>query len=286
MPKISKELATKLINKSYKGRKNILKMAKFGEVHIGGAYSSLDIITVLYNEIMKHDPKNPDWKDRDRFILSAGHKCLALYVTLADQGYFDEDVLWTYNSFDTRVPMHPDEKVLPGIEFPTGSLGHGLPVSGGIAITAKRDGDDYRVFCVLGDGECGEGSIWESAMAAGHHKLDNLVAILDRNKLQVNGRTENVMSTAPLEDKFLAFGWEVKTINGHDFNQIYETLTSIPFKKDKPSLIIIDTIKCKGLNFGEDNFKFHHWHCESDKVDEGIELVEKVRREELAKVGG
>ncbi|MFO7929199.1 MAG: transketolase [Candidatus Humimicrobiaceae bacterium] len=285
MPEISGKLISKLIDKSYQGRKNILKMAKFGEVHIGGAYSSLDIITVLFNQIMKHDPINPKWEQRDRFILSAGHKCLALYVTLADLGYFEEEILWTYNTFDTRVPMHPDEKVLPGVEFPTGSLGHGLPVAGGIAVTAKRKGAGFKVFCLLGDGECSEGSVWEAAMAASHHKLDNLVAIVDRNRLQVNGRTEEIMDTSPFEDKFASFGWEVKTIDGHNFRQIYESLAEIPFKKGKPSVVIADTLKCKGLAFGEDNFKFHHWHCDPEKIDEDIGLVEKVRREELAKVG-
>lgn len=282
---ITREEIKNLVNKSYDCRVNILKMMRNGEGHIGGAFSSLDIITVLYNKILRHDPKNPKWEDRDRFILSAGHKCLALYAVLADQGYFDEEVLWTYNTFNTKVQMHPDEKALPGIEFPTGALGHGLPVGNGIAIIGKLDKKDYRVFVLLGDGECDEGSVWEAAMASSHYKLDNLIAIVDRNGLQVNGRTVDVMDTSPLEDKFKAFGWEVKVIDGHDFYQIYDALASTPFKMGKPSCIIADTVKCKGLTFGEGVFSFHHWHCEASKIDEAIDIVENVRKKELLKIG-
>ncbi len=284
MSKLSKDEIKVLINKSYKCRENILKMMRKGEGHIGGAFSSLDIMTVLYNKILKHDPGNPRWSERDRFILSAGHKCLALYTVLADQGYFDEDILWTYNSLNTRVPMHPDEKSLPGIEFPTGALGHGLPVANAIALTARLDRKDYRVFVILGDGECAEGSVWEAAMAASHHKVDNLIAIIDRNGLQVNGRTTEIMNTGPLEDKFRSFGWEVKTIFGHDFNQIYETLSAIPFSKGKPSCIVADTVKCKGLTFGEDKFEFHHWHCELNEIDNAISIINSERGKELSEV--
>ncbi|MDD3776657.1 MAG: transketolase [Actinomycetota bacterium] len=285
MVNLTKLQLMELHEKSYQARINILKMMRFGEGHIGGAFSSLDIMTVLYNQILRHKPSNPKWEDRDRFILSAGHKCLALYACLADQGYFDTDVLWTYNTLDTRVPMHPDEKVLPGVEFPTGSLGHGLPVANGMALAGRLDKKDYRVFVILGDGECAEGSVWEAVMAAGHHHLDNVVAIVDRNRLQVNGRTEDIMDTSPFEDKFKAFGWEVKTINGHDFQSIYQVLSQVPFCKGKPSAIIADTVKCRGLDFGEDKFEFHHWHCELDKIDEAIDVVAKRKREEQAKIG-
>jgi transketolase len=285
MAKLINDEIRKLIEKSYKCRKNILKMMRYGESHIGGAFSSLDIMTVLYNKIMKHDPKNPKWEDRDRFILSAGHKCLALYTVLADQGYFEEDILWTYNTLNTRVPMHPDEKALPGIEFPTGSLGHGLPVANGIALSGKLDNKNYKVYVILGDGECAEGSVWEAAMASAHHKIDNLIAIVDRNGLQVNGRTADIMNTSPLEDKFKSFGWEVITINGHDFNQIYSTLSLTPFVEGKPSCIVANTVKCKGLTFGEDKFEFHHWHCELNEIDNAIEIIDSSEGKELAKIG-
>jgi len=284
MPGLSKEEVRELIERSYQARVNVLKMMEKGEGHIGGAFSALDIMTVLYNRILRHDPKNPKWEDRDRFILSAGHKVMGLYATLADQGYFGEEILWTYNTLDTRVPMHPDEKVLPGIEFPTGSLGHGLAVANGIALSARVDKKDFRVFAVLGDGECAEGSVWEAAMSAGHHRVDNLTAIVDRNGFQVNGATEDIMDTSPFEDKFAAFGWEVRTIDGHDIAEIYDALSSVPFKNGKPSCIIADTIKCKGLSIGEDKFEFHHWHCPVEEIDNAIKLVNDQKEKEHAKI--
>ncbi len=280
MGKLSKEEIKSLIEKAYNSRIKILNMMKNGDTHIGGAFSCLDILTVLYNKILRHDPGNPEWKDRDRFILSAGHKGIALYPVLQDLGYFTEEILWTYNKFNTRVSMHPD-KVLPGIEFPTGSLGHGLSVGNGFAIIGKSDKKDFRVFVLLGDGECGEGSIWEAIMTSAHYKLDNLTVIVDRNGLQVNGKTTEIMNTAPLEDKFTSFGWEVKTIDGHDFDQINNTLLEAPFKKGKPSCIIADTIKCKGFPDGENIFSFHHWHCDNDKINEVINNIEEAKRSEL-----
>jgi len=284
MPELSKQEIKDLIERSYKARENVLEMMKKGEGHIGGAFSALDIITVLYNKILKHDPKRPKWEDRDRFILSAGHKVMGLYATLADQGYFDEEILWTYNTLSTRVPMHPDEKVLPGIEFPTGSLGHGLAVANGIALSARLDKKDFRVFVILGDGECAEGSVWEAAMSAGHHKVDNLTAIVDRNGFQVNGATENIMDTSPFEDKFAAFGWEVTTIDGHDIGQIYDVLSGLPLRNGKPTAVIADTTKCKGLAFGEDRFEFHHWHCPAGEIDRAIDIVNQQKEKEHAKV--
>ncbi len=285
MKELSGQRIRELIAASYRSRKNILKMMKNGEGHIGGAFSILDILTVLYNEIIRHDPKQAKWVDRDRLILSAGHKCLALYATLADQKYFEENILYTYNTFNTKVPMHPDEKSLPGVEFPTGSLGHGLSVGAGIALAARLDKKDYRVFVVLGDGEIAEGSVWEAAMSSGHHRLDNLIAVLDRNGLQVNGKTSEVMDSSPLEDKFSSFGWEVKTIDGHDIKSIYHTLKSTPFKKGKPSMIIADTTKCKGLKFAEGDFNYHHWHCALDKIESSIEIVQESLGEEIDRIG-
>jgi transketolase len=285
MQKLKKEEIQNLIKRSYKCRENILKMMRNGEGHIGGAFSSLDILTVLYNKILRHDPGRPKWPDRDRFILSAGHKCLALYSVLADQGYFAEEILWKYNTFDTPVAMHPEEKRLPGIEFSTGSLGHGLPVANAIALSARLDKKNYRVFAVLGDGECAEGSVWEAAMAASHHKTDNLIIIVDKNGLQVNGRTSDIMDSSLLEEKFKAFGWSARTINGHDFGQIFEALSSTPFEKGKPSCIIADTVKCKGLPYGEDKYQFHHWHCEPEEIDNAINLIGAEMGKELDKIG-
>jgi len=285
MSSLSKTELEELVNKSYMHRKNILKMMSKAEGHIGGAYSSLDIITVLYEKILKFNPAEPKWPDRDRFILSAGHKCLALYTVLADKGYFDEEVLWTYGTFRTKVAMHPEEKALPGIEFPTGSLGHGLPVGHAIALAARLDRKNYRVFVMLGDGECEEGSVWEAAMAAGHYGTDNLIAIIDRNMLQVNGSTDDVMNISPLDEKFRAFGWEVRTIDGHDFEQIYGSLSAVPFSPGRPSCIIANTTKCKGIDFAEGKFQYHHWHCEPEKINDAIEKVNTALGRELEKIG-
>jgi transketolase len=279
----SSEIKT-LIKKSYDNRIKVLKMSKNCSAHLGGALSCIDILTVLYNKILKFDPKKPDWQERDRFILSAGHKGVALYATLQDMGYFKEEVLWKYGLLNSGIGDHPDEKSLPGIEFPTGSLGHGLSAGSGMAIAAKIDKKNYRVFVLLGDGECEEGSVWEAAMSASHYKLDNLTAIVDRNGLQVNGKTAEIMNTAVLEEKFKSFGWESNTINGHDYNQVYESLLNIPFKKNKPSCIIADTTKSKGITFIEDDYLSHNCKWEESKIDEAIDIVSKNKQREMTSV--
>jgi transketolase len=273
-----------LLKKAYNNRVKILKMSKNCSVHLGGALSCIDILTVIYNKILRFDPKNPEWEDRDRFILSAGHKGVALYTTLQDIGYFKEELLWKYGLLDSGIGDHPDEKSLPGIEFPTGSLGHGLAAGSGMAIAAKIDGKSHRIFVLLGDGECGEGSVWEAAMAAAHHKLDNLTAIVDRNGLQVNGKTADVMDTAILEEKFSSFGWIVKTINGHDYDQIFDSLVNLPDKKDRPTCIIADTVKSKGVTFSENDFLSHNCNWEEAKIDEAIESVSRNMEKELSSV--
>lgn len=284
MNKLNKHEIIELINKSYDYRKLMVKMMLLGEAHVGGAFSCIDIINVLYNKILKLDPKNPKWDKRDRFILSAGHKGIAQYVVLQDMGFFEEEILWTWETLNSKIPMHPDEKSLPGIEFPTGALGHGLSFAGGMALTAKLDNKAHRIFVLLGDGECEEGTVWEAAMAAGHYKLDNLTAIIDRNGLQVNGRTYDVMDSSPLEDKFKAFGWEVKGINGHDFKEIYSTLSGVPFLEKKPSLIIADTIKGKGIEFAENTAGSHHCHWNNEKIEEALKCLDNAKEGEILNV--
>ena len=279
----NKELES-LIEKSYRYRETIIRMVQNGEAHIGGAFSCIDILNVLYNKILRLDPKNPKYEKRDRFILSAGHKGIAQYVVLQDLGYFDEEILWTWETLNSSIPMHPDEKSLPGIEFPTGALGHGLALGGGMALAAKLDKKTHRVFVLLGDGECGEGTVWEAAMSAGYYRLDNLIAIVDKNGLQVNGKTSEIMDSSPLDEKFKAFRWEVKTINGHDFNEIYNTLTSLPFEENKPSLIIANTIKCKGVNFNENSTASHHCHWDKEKIMEAFQSLQAVKEMELLNV--
>lgn len=281
MNKLTKERKRILIEKSYNSRVNALRMMKNGSSHLGGVLSCLDILTVLFNEILRHNPKNPKWMNRDRFILSAGHKAVALYVTLQDQGYFDESILWTYNRFRTKVPEHPDSKLLPGVEFPTGALGHGLSVSCGMAIIAKMINSNCKFFTLLGEGECSEGTVWEAAMAASHYKLDNLVAIIDLNGLQVNGRTKDIMNSAPLDKKFSSFGWEVQIIDGHNYDEIYSSLKNTPIKAGKPTCVIANTVKCKGISFAENDFTTHHCHWEEEKINKAIIDLNENKKKEL-----
>jgi transketolase len=239
-------------------RKDLVTMiyeAKAG--HIGGSLSSADILTVLYYSIMKIDPQNPKWEDRDRFIMSKGHSVEGLYCILADKGFFPKENLKTFSKFGSTLIGHPNNKNA-GIEMNTGALGHGLPVAVGMALAAKMDKKDYRVFTVMGDGEQAEGSVWEAAMAGAHYKLDNLVAIVDRNKLQITGNTEDVMSLESLEDKWASFGWNVIPVEGNNVEKLQEVFLSLPRVKGKPTLVMAYTIKGKGISFMENVAKWHH----------------------------
>ncbi|CAB1055744.1 Transketolase, N-terminal section (EC [Olavius sp. associated proteobacterium Delta 1] len=273
MQKLNSEEELRLKRIAVKIRKNVLRMIKAGGAgHIGGALSCTDILTALYFKILRVDPQNPTWPERDRFVLSAGHKCLALYGTLAEKGFFDSAVLDTYGALCTKLGGHPDMHKLPGIESNTGALGHGLSISGGMAMGLKMDGLDSKVYVILGDGELAEGSNWEAAAAASHHKLDNLVAFVDRNKFQHGGRTVDFMSYEPLDRRWEAFGWAVRVIDGNNLQQIYGNVTETPFEKGKPSMIIADTIKAKGLPFMEDKASSHYWKV----TDEEMQIAEQA----------
>lgn len=252
-------------------RRDIIKMIQSGEGgHIGGSLSIIEIMTVLYFCILRSNPKNPKWGDRDRFILSAGHKCLALYAILAEKGYFDKAILGLYDSFDSPLPGHPDRHKLPGVEANTGSLGHGLAIGGGIALAGKINKKDYKVYVLMGDGETAEGSVWEAAAISSHFKLDNLVAIIDRNRLQISGDTKNVLDIEPLLKKWMAFGWETLEVNGHDFNELITTFNNLPFKENCPSCIIANTVKGKGLSFAENNYKYHYWKKTEEEMEKAL----------------
>jgi len=261
-------------------RKDSIWMStRAGTGHLGPALSISDIIAVLYGEIMKYNPKNPSWPDRDRFILSKGHGCLALYSALAQCGYFDRTLLGEFcNRLDTMLPGHPERK-LPGVEANTGSLGHGIAIGMGMAMAGKLANKDYRVFVITGDGELQEGSNWEAAMAAAHYKLDNLTVIVDRNKLQLGDFTENISQLEPLANKWVAFGWEVKIIDGHNIEEITSSLSSIPFTRGKPSAIIASTIKGKGLTFAENKVE---WHYKVLTKEQYNEIKDELSLEELA----
>ena len=253
----SDELIKGLNEKARIFRREILEMTtSVGSGHPSSALSAIDVITALYFHHMRHNPKDPGWEDRDRFVLSKGHGCPALYAVLAEAGYFPKAELTTHRRLGSILQGHPDMKT-PGVEFPTGSLGLGLSAGCGMALAGKLDKKDYRVYVMLGDGELDEGNVWEAVMSAAHYKLDNLTAIIDRNKFQVDGPTEEIMAVDPLPDKWMAFGWNEIEIDGHDMREILESLKQANKMKDKPTAIIAYTVKGKGVSFIEGNNRYH-----------------------------
>ncbi len=265
-----------LAQKSAEYRKKILTyIKKANGGHTGGSLSCTDILNVLYNDIMNISPENPLDPNRDRYIQSKGHSVEALYVVLADQGFFPESELETMSTYQSHFVGHPTRKV-PGVEQNTGALGHGLAISAGIALSGKKDKASYRVFTLLGDGELTEGSNWEAMLVAAHYKLDNLVAIIDHNRLQITGTTASVCKTDPLEEKFTAFGWSVKTVNGHDIHVLRNALMNTPFEEDKPSIIIAETVKGKGVSFMENNYKWHHKVPDDEQFNEALMELEHL----------
>jgi len=258
-------------------RKKILKMIFTSQAsHIGSALSCVDILTVLYFKILAIDPKNPWLENRDRFILSKGHAVAALYATLAERGFFNKKLLKSYCANGSNLPGHASRNCVAGVEVSTGSLGHGLAIANGIALAGKRDKKNYRVFVLLSDGECDEGSTWEAILFAGHHKLDNLVAIVDYNKWQAFGRTNEVLNLEPFTKKWKDFGWSAKEINGHNFQEIFKSLGKIPFQKNKPSVLIAHTIKAKGLSFMEDKLESHYRSPSEEEYKKAIKELEKL----------
>ena len=239
-------------------RINLLRMlTNAGSGHTGGSLSAADIVTALYFAKMKHDPKNPKWEERDRFILSKGHAAPLLYTVLAECGYFDKSELMTLRRLSSRLQGHPDCKALPCVEISTGSLGQGLSIANGVALSGKIDNASFRVYVLLGDGETQEGQVWEAAMTAAHYKLDNLCAIIDRNMLQIDGAVEEIMSIEPVVDKWEAFGWNVIETDGHDIAKILLALNEAEKVKGKPTMIIAHTIKGKGVSIFEGKVEYH-----------------------------
>lgn len=246
--------------------------------HLGGSMSAMDILVALYYSKMNVDPKRPDMPERDRFILSKGHSVEGLYCILADLGFFPAVELDNYSRFGSRLFGHPTVKV-PGVEICSGALGHGEPAAVGMAIGARKAGISNTTYFVMGDGEQAEGSVWEAAMAAANYKLDNLVGILDRNGLQITGSTEDVMALESLADKWRAFGWSVREIDGNDMAQILEALNAAPFEKGKPSLILAHTVKGKGICFAEGRHKWHHGVPNEQEYNQAMEELERGRQE-------
>lgn len=268
-----------LKRKSIEGRKKVLKYiynAKAG--HTGGCLSIFDILNVLYNDVMNVSPENFSSNSRDRFIQSKGHCVEALYVVLADKGFFPEEDLLTLCQYKSHYIGHPT-KGIPGIEQNTGGLGHGLPICAGSALAAKKDNSSLKVFTVLGDGEMAEGSNWEAMMFAAHYKLDNLCAILDYNKLQITAPNAEVMGLEPIDKKIESFGWAVKHIDGHNIEELSTTLNSLPLQDGKPSFIIAHTTKGKGVSYMENVLKWHHGVPSKEQYELAIEELDKQLQE-------
>lgn len=263
-----------LKKKAYEIRRKTLEMiyhAKTG--HTGGALSETDILTTLFYRVLKHNPKNPNWEDRDRFILSKGHSVEPYFVILSDMGYFDQKELETFSAFGTKLIGHPNNKV-DGIEVNSGALGHGLSVGVGMALAGKKDNKGYRVFVLMGDGELAEGSVWEAAMSASHYKLDNLCAIIDRNRLQITGATEDVMNQEPLKKRWEAFGFDVVEVDGHNYSELEKALNET--QAEKPRLIIAHTTKGKGISFIENQAKWHHGVPDEEQFNQAIAEINEV----------
>lgn len=249
-------------------RLDIIKMVGIGQKgHLGGSCSLAEIVAVLYFHKMKHDPKNPHWEDRDRFLLSKGHAALVQYAALAESGYFPMKEIERVKSLGAMLQGHPEMDRTPGIEANTGSLGQGLSLACGMAAGLKLDKKNCKVYCIVGDGEIAEGQIWEAAMTASYYKLDNLTAILDKNGLQATGIITERYDTNPLAEKWKAFGWHVAEMDGHDVKEIIGTLDEVEQVKGKPKMIIARTVKGKGISFAENVVAFHNGELTKEQFD-------------------
>lgn len=278
MDKQREELIKRLKETAKKMRKMIVKTAlNAGQGHIAPALSASDFTAALYFHIMKIDPGDQKCENRDRFILSAGHKCLVQYAALALLGFFPKEDLNDFDRMGSYLGGHPIYNACPGIEASTGSLGHGLSIGIGMAIAGKRDNKDHRIFVIMGDGECNEGANWEAAMAASKFKLDNLIAIVDYNKLSIDGFISNVMPLEPLYDKWVSFGWACREINGNNMEEIVDALEKVPFEKDKPSVIIAHTTKGKGVSFMEGKAEWHGKTITSEEAERAVKEIEIMK---------
>lgn len=275
-----RETVESLKDKALLMRKRLLRLAhEAASLHIGGDLSMTDEMTVIFEYLLRLDPAHPKWPDRDRFVLSKGHGAGALYIALANRGYFDvEEIYATYGKLGTRFGMHPCRNHLPGVETSTGSLGHGLGIIVGMGLAARLDGRQNRVVTLIGDGELNEGSIWEAAMAASHYKLGNLVAFIDKNDLMMDGQVDDVMRVSPVDAKFAAFGWRVVNVDGNDMAQLVAAVDDLPPPdSDVPTVIVGQTVKGKGVDFMEHQQGWHSGSIDADTLRRCIEQVEAAR---------
>ncbi len=257
-------------------RKKIIEMVtKAKSSHAGTALSIVEILTVLYFKILKIDPKSPHDPNRDRFILSKGHGCTGLYAVLAERGFFPPTLLSEFYLDGGKLFGHSTLGTAPGIEASTGSLGHGLSLGLGMAIAAKIDKSDHRIFVLMSDGECDEGSVWEAIMAAGHYKMGNVIAIVDYNKIQSFGFVKDVMDLEPFSDKWRSFGWAVKEVDGHNTEELLDALSNVPFEKNKPSVVIAHTIKGRGISFMENQLDWHYKSPDSVQYNQALKELDQ-----------
>tara|TARA_R110002072_G_scaffold51608_1_gene138380 strand:- start:11713 stop:12579 length:867 start_codon:yes stop_codon:yes gene_type:complete len=267
-----------LDERSYQLRHRVLRiMDKVRRGHLGAAFSLMEIVRVLYDDVLNYDAKNPTWEDRDRLVFSKGHGCLALYVLLSEKGFFPDSELDRFCEFGSILGGHPVQGHCPGVEASTGALGHGLSIAVGMALAARIDDKKHRVFALLGDGECQEGSVWEAALSAGKHGLDNLTVMVDRNHAQCFGPTSDVQVLEPFADKWRSFGFNVRECDGHDLGLLRENLGSTPWEAGKPNLLVCHTLKGRGLKVIEENAP--KWHHSSRLADEKMEMLYKQLEE-------
>jgi transketolase len=272
----------RLLVKAYRIREHVLKMiSKAGSGHPGGSLSCVDIVTALYFHVLNHDPKNPNWPDRDRFVLSKGHAAPTVYAALAESGYLSLEELENLRKVNSTIQGHPDKNRTPGIEMSAGSLGQGLSVANGIALAGKINDKNYRVYVLLGDGECDEGQIWEAAMTSAHYKLDNLIAIVDRNGLQIDGPTEKIMCLEPLAEKWRAFGWRVIEVDAYDIKEILRAFNVAKNTRGEPTVIIAHSIKGKGVSFMEWIKDFHGRAPTQTELEKALNELDLMYSREL-----
>lgn len=274
---VNDETIRMLETKANRLRRHVIKMTfEAGSGHPGGSLSSADIVTALFFNFMRHRPEDPQWPDRDRFVLSKGHCAPVLYAALAESGYLPPEELLTLRKISCRLQGHPCRTKTPGVEMSTGSLGQGLSIANGMALAARLDNLDYHVYCLCGDGEMQEGQIWEAAMLAAHYRLDNVTCIVDRNGLQIDGPTEKVMSLEPLADKWKGFGWNVIHCDGNDIKDVLKALAHAKVHKGGPSVIIARTVKGKGVSFMENNVAFHGKSTSREETEKALRELGEI----------
>lgn len=270
----------RLKDKALEMRKRLLRLThESGGLHIGGDFSLTEIMTVLFESYLRVDPSRPEWAERDRFLLSKGHGAGALYISMANRGFFDvEEIYRTYGKLGTAFGMHPCRNHLPGVETSTGSLGHGLSVTVGMSLAARLDGARHRIVTVVGDGELNEGSVWEAVMAAAHFKLGNLLMVVDKNTMSLDGPVAEVMGVDPLDRKFEAFGWNTVNVDGHDVSALFDALAAVPpTDSDRPTVLVAHTVKGKGIGFMENQAAWHFNSIGTDLLEACIDELDAQR---------